>query len=242
MPALTVPAGLYALHGSAWSTMESQHQPWSMPEQLHSSEYRHSGTGDDALLLSYAPVYGASSTACVGSFSSSLVSLSYDKTFIATTRIYPSGDANTLIGPVSAPTTFATTTVNENVFIYYGSFAAQPFIVQFKQEELDRTATSDSSSDAPSNNPLSTGAKAGIGVGAALGGLILLALGVLLYRRRARLQTQTSPSDWPSTTEHKAELHNETVPPRELAATQNTKTRFLEVNPTTPAELETHPR
>ncbi|KAJ4368042.1 hypothetical protein N0V83_006397 [Neocucurbitaria cava] len=69
---------------------------------------------------------------------------------------------------------------------------------------------------------LSTAAKAGIGVGASLGALLALAaLGFVLYRmgkRRAARHEQSRADSW-AATGVKAELHAESVEPRELAGT-----------------------
>jgi hypothetical protein len=131
-----------------------------------------------------------------------------------------------------------TTTVSTNAFIDYGTFSAKPFIVRFTKEELE--ITGDGNPEVQTGHSLSTGAKAGIGVGAALGAFVLLALGVFLYLRKARSQrNQTVQSNWLSS-EHKAELHNETIQPKELPATQNRS--YHEVNPGAPAELGTQIR
>lgn len=145
-----------------------------------------------------------------------------------------------------------------------GTLSASPFGVHFKQEELTQTSAnatsggtssgtgnSTSPDDVLSSSALSTRAKAGIGVGATFGVLLLVALGFFLYHRRVRRQKhqeQGVTPDWLSN-EHKAELHletykaelrNGTVQLKELSATQ--KVSYLEVNPTAPAELETHHR
>lgn len=86
------------------------------------------------------------------------------------------------------------------------------------------------------------GAKAGIGVGAALGALALLALGFLIYKRRQKRRVVHVPAqeDWAASGQ-KAELHNEPVQPKELPAHADGYTQvspgYTEVNPRDPAEL-----
>jgi hypothetical protein len=64
---------------------------------------------------------------------------------------------------------------------------------------------------------LSTGAKAGIGVGVAVGALALVLLGFLMFRmRKNKRDAQTRPKDLAMTQESKAEMHTESIQPKEL--------------------------
>jgi hypothetical protein len=155
-------------------------------------------------------------------------------TFSFSSTVYYS--TSTSVPPLTSgqPTswvTFNTTTVEAartTTYAYSARYSASPLIVQYKQADFPTTATASptSSGGSPSPNPppsgLSTGAKAGIGIGIALGVLSLLLLGVfLLYKKRQkRKATQAPPAQhsWESPADQKAELHNETIPPKELPA------------------------
>jgi hypothetical protein len=96
---------------------------------------------------------------------------------------------------------------------------------------------------------LTTGAKAGIGVGAALGALFLVAIGLAVFWIRKKknrkndekalgtpiwnpeTQDVHAPGELP-TRWSTAELHAQPMPPKELQAS-----RYREVNPDEPAEL-----
>lgn len=83
-----------------------------------------------------------------------------------------------------------------------------------------------------------TGAKAGIGVGAILDVLMLIALGFFLFRRRARHHANTTVPPDGTYNEHKAELHQEAVKLNESNAVHISN--FVDTNPAALAELETH--
>jgi hypothetical protein len=125
--------------------------------------------------------------------------------------------------------------------------------VLFKPEEISPTIFSTASnSSLASDKSLSTGEKAGIGVGAVLGFLTLLALGFYLYHRRAKSQRNQTVLLECQPNEYRFELNNETIPPRELPATQNylyhevnslnCAQLAFEVNQTNPIELEAQTR
>ncbi|KAB2107996.1 hypothetical protein AG0111_0g3642 [Alternaria gaisen] len=183
------------------------------------------------------------------------MSFIYSTTFPTSSVTYYSADATRTQGSLSTIETSATKETNEQVFIHYGTFSALPFIVRFKQEELGSatttgsvtatgaetgTNTGGSPTKAPSDNSLSTAAKAGIGVGAALGAVILLGLGFFLYRRRATSQKNQVNSSNLTSNEFKAELHNETIRPKELDATHSSA--YPGLPPLAPAELGTDSR
>ena len=117
-------------------------------------------------------------------------------------------------------------------------FTASAFNVVFRQGEIPQTSMSDntgagpvnSSTSIPSSDPRSSSgfsgrAAAGIGVGAALGMLLLSSFGFFLYHRRSRRQkpqqqgTMEEPSDEYRAelhSEHKLEIHDGTVAASEL--------------------------
>lgn len=207
------------------------------------------------MIASKAPSYNPASNACTGSFSSSLMSLAYRTTITTTTDILVSTDVSrTQAYWLTTPATI-TSDISTNTFVYYGILSAQPFVAVFKQEEIPQTVTSAPPSSTsggpytstPPSNPTSSsaltiGAKAGIGVGAVLGVLLLIGLGVLFHRRRSgrpKLEDHGRLRDW-SFNECKPELHNEAVRPREMDAPH--KAAYVDVNSTAPVELGAHDR
>ena len=100
--------------------------------------------------------------------------------------------------------------VTETIYIYKGSFAAEPITLVFEDVEISSSVTLASTTSANSSmltssqtsitgpipsvaaspsvkqGTLSSGAKAGIGVGVALGVCAMVALGFLIYRSRKR--------------------------------------------------------
>jgi hypothetical protein len=191
-----------------------------------------------------------------------LKTLSYNATIYTTTWSYiKASDSATTSSYTEWNTTSVTTSV-ETVFIKQGTLEAEPFIVRFREADFPtNNTTSPSQSSATSseaattassrNDPgLATGVKAGIGVGAALGALLLvgIGLGVFWLRRKksrnndkkaigtptvqnSEVDESHAPSELP-TKWSTAELHAQPTPSKELQASQ-----YREVNPDEPAEL-----
>jgi hypothetical protein len=165
-------------------------------------------------------------------------------------------------------TTWNTTSVTataETVFFKLGTLEAEPFVVRFKEADFQTSSNTVSTSrgTAPASETavattetnvkdpgLTTGAKAGIGVGATLGTLLLVAVGLAIFwfRKKRRMSSNNEkvlgrpewnfegdaaqapgelPTKWST-----AELHAQPMPPKELQAS-----RYREVNPDEPAEL-----
>lgn len=127
------------------------------------------------------------------------------------------------------------------MFATSGVIQVNPIVVLYTSGELDRymktsatarssrpetpvsSATTMSASSGQSttgSSHLSTGAKAGIGVGAALGGILLLlaiGFGILFWRRRA-VQGETAVH---TPQYEKAELPGQRTEPQELSAVNN---------------------
>lgn len=123
------------------------------------------------------------------------------------------------------------TEIRMTVYLYTAQFTASAFIVRYRQDDFKATGALASATDQHTPG-LSTGAKVGIGVGAALAVVALLVLGFLVYRRRQKRTVTSVPPQDDRVTKVKAELHNETVQPKELPAHG-----YREVNPRDPAEL-----
>jgi ABC-type uncharacterized transport system permease subunit len=163
------------------------------------------------------------SSGCVGYITGTLATLRFDNTFYTPT--------SALVAPTAAGTAeWSTYPVSASVrtnwtitYLYYAAYTASPLVVRYKQEEFASTASSASNTNTPNttSNALSTGAKVGVGVGAAFAVLALLIIGFMLYKRRQGIkaaQTAASPQEANTSTEQKAELHNETAKPKEMPA------------------------
>lgn len=125
----------------------------------------------------------------------------------------------------------------ETIFVYTGMLAADPVIVQLKDNEIPSSVTLASTTNAnssmlissktsttgptssvassPSSEQgiLSSGVKAGIGVGVALGVCAIVALGYLTYRlRKHRTAGDVSTSAW-----ERPELSNKPMETEELS-------------------------
>jgi hypothetical protein len=152
------------------------------------------------------------------------MTLSFNSTIPTTASSYVSATGTAQASYV----TFNTTTVLEvrtTTYLYAAQFAASPLVIRYRAGDLTASdpLQSPTSGPAASNTPssgLSPGAKAGIGVGAVLSVLALLAVGFLLFRRRQKRTAALTPpaADAWSPADHKAELHNETVQPKEMPA------------------------
>ena len=160
--------------------------------------------------------------------------------------------------------TTSVTATAETVFFKLGTLEAEPFIVRFREADFQTSSipASTSRGTAPPSDPaaatetksrdqgLTAGAKAGIGVGATLGTLLLVAIGLAIFWLRKKRRKNGSgekavgtpewnvelcgtqapgelPTKWST-----AELHAQPMPPKELHAS-----RYREVNPDEPAEL-----
>lgn len=161
--------------------------------------------------------------------------------------------------------TTSITATTETVFIKLGTLEAEAFVVRFKEADFQtRSNTAPTSrSTAPSSETtasmethtkeqgLTSSAKAGIGVGAMLGALLLVAVGLAIFwlrkKKLRRHSDNKKPEDKPEWTVEvdgaqvrgelptrwsTAELHGQPMPPTELHAS-----RYREVNPDEPAEL-----
>jgi len=125
----------------------------------------------------------------------------------------------------------------ETIFVYTGMLAANPVIVQLKDNEIPSSVTLASTTNAnstmlissktsttgptssvaslPSSEQgiLSSGVKAGIGVGVALGVCAIVALSFLTYRlRKRRTAGDVSTSGW-----ERPELSNKPIETKELS-------------------------
>lgn len=167
---------------------------------------------------------------------------------------------------VSVVVTWNTTSVTataETVFFKLGTLEAEAFVVRFRDADFQTSSNPASTSRdtaPPSDHAaateitfkdqgLTTGAKAGIGVGTTLGTLLLAALGLAIFWLRKKKRKNDSvekavgtpewnvdvditqapgelPTRWST-----AELHAQPMPPKELQAS-----RYREVNPDEPAE------
>ena len=155
------------------------------------------------------------------------------------------------------------TATAETVFFKLGTLEAEAFVVRFRDADFQTSsnpASTGRDTAPPSDHAeateitfkdqgLTTGAKAGIGVGATLGTLLLAALGLAIFWLRKKRKNDSSekavgtpewnvdvdstqapgelPTKWST-----AELHAQPMPLKELQAS-----RYREVNPDEPAEL-----
>ena len=87
----------------------------------------------------------------------------------------------------SSPTTTTTSS----------SSAVQPSSAASSAISAPTSSSSNGSDTNPSNNGLSTGAKAAIGVGAALGALVILSAIFFSFMRSRRSNKQRQPNPWP---------------------------------------------
>jgi hypothetical protein len=140
------------------------------------------------------------------------------------------------------------TAAAETVFFKLGTLEAEPFIVRFKEADFQTSSgtVSVGQNAAPSTEAaattetsikdvgLTTGAKAGIGIGATLGGLLLVAVGLAVFwlrkkkRKNNHDEKDISQPEWnfavdgaqtPGELPTKwstAELHAQPMPPKEL--------------------------
>jgi hypothetical protein len=198
---------------------------------------------------------------CYSAFSG-LRTLSYNSTIYTTTGTWTTATDSASSSFVRWNTTSVTMTA-ETVFFKDGTAKAEPFVVRFKEADFPTSSAASTSSTIQStatssetaatetriiNSGLSTGAKAGIGVGACLGVVLLVAIGLAMFwlRRKKRRNDEKSTVTpvWNSETDNAhapselptkwstAELHAQPMPPKELQAS-----RYREVNPDDPAEL-----
>ena len=114
--------------------------------------------------------------------------------------------------------------VTETIFVYAGIAAANPIIAVFQSDEFPSSVTLASTTSANSSmlvtsspsgeqGALSSGTKAGIGIGVALGVCAMVALGFLIYRSRKRKtagERSTSGGERPTS-------NNEQTKPEELS-------------------------
>jgi hypothetical protein len=166
--------------------------------------------------------------------------------------------------------TTSVTTTAETVFFNLGTLPAEPFIVRFNEADFQTSSSTTSTPPIGRSNAtaietaaaitetsvnikdvgLTAGAKAGIGVGATLGGLLLVAVGLAVFwlckkkRKNSNDEKAIGTPEWnfavdgaqaPGKLPTKwstAELHAQPMPPKELQAS-----RYREVNPDDPAEL-----
>jgi hypothetical protein len=208
---------------------------------------------------------GASSARCYQTFTGVVRTLTYNLTMYTSTGSYVtvSDSTATSLSATWWNTTSVTMTA-ETVYFKSGVLEASPFIVRFKEADFqtssaDLTAPTSQSTATSSgaaatethtkHSGLSTGAKAGIGVGAALGALLLVGVGFAIFwlrkkKTRRNHEKATETPVWNSEVDHAstpgelptkwstAELHAQPMPPKELQAS-----RYREVNPDEPAEL-----
>jgi hypothetical protein len=209
-----------------------------------------------------------SSARCFQTFSG-LRTFSYSSKFSTTTGSYITfSQSGTATSTYSEWDTTSATTTAETVFIKFGTLEAKPYVVRFRESDLQTNINSTfSSTSSPTGQTsatgsgnvttgndltspgLTTGAKAGIGVGAALGALFLVAIGLAVFWIRkkkikkndektrgtplwnAEANDVQAPRELP-TKWSTAELHAQPMPPKELQVS-----RYREVNPDDPAEL-----
>jgi hypothetical protein len=194
-----------------------------------------------------------------------LRTLSYNTTIYTTTSSYITiSDATATSSSRTWWSTTIVTTSTETVFFKSGVLEAGPLIVRFKEGDFQTTSAPLTSSTGQvvatpaeatrtethvKDSGLTTGAKAGIGVGAALGVLLLVTIGLAIFwlrkkkrrhdekamaapvRRNSEAVNALAPGELP-TKWSTAELHAQPMPPKELQAS-----RYREVNPDDPAEL-----
>lgn len=100
------------------------------------------------------------------------------------------------------------------------------------------TQTSSAPPRITSHSSLSTGAKAGIGVGASIGGILcLLALGCIFFRQNMRFATKSVKGHAPATNLfEKPELAADTIPPK--GEPRNLEGQTFELDGTQPVELD----
>lgn len=132
-------------------------------------------------------------------------------------------DATGTPSPVDGGYTIVVNTVRITTFVETGSFWASPVVVRHWEGDFPTPTSTSSVSQlaSPNTSPgpehLSTGAKAGIGVGAVVGALALVLLGFLVFRmRKRRRNAQTSLKDLATSREMKAEMHTDPIQPKEL--------------------------
>lgn len=148
------------------------------------------------------------------------------------------GVLNVTYNATSSSTVFETSTV---LYVELGELRARAIQAQYAKGELPSSVAPNISTQQPLTSQtslppptapatttrvqadgISTGTKAGIGVGVSFGVLALTTLSFVLYqlgkRRRAARREQSRPDSW-AATGVKAELHAESVVPRELAGT-----------------------
>lgn len=160
--------------------------------------------------------------------------------------------------------TTSITATTETVFFKLGTLEAEPSIVRFREADFQTSSDPGSTSPgtAPPSDPaaatetkskdqgLTAGAKAGIGVGATLGALMLVAIGLAIFWLRKKKRKNGSGEKAVGTPEWNvevdgtqapgelrtkwsaAELHAQRMPPKESHAS-----RYREVNSYEPAEL-----
>ena len=165
------------------------------------------------------------------------MTITYNSTWTATTSaystMYPGGSTSSGYVPSTKTSVYETT---QTIFVYAGTRVAKPIILHYIQDESSESLpTTSTNSDSPltptSSNSvsyrpptidtpsatqqkgLSSGAKAGIGVGVVLGVCALLLLGFLLYRLRKRRTTRGGSTPRPRT----PELSNEPMEVKELS-------------------------
>ena len=139
------------------------------------------------------------------------MSFTYNSTVLEENYTYfrASTTGDLITSTASKPWTTATE-LSQTVFVYAGILAADPIVVEYKDNELSASVTladpssSNSSSLAPSKTSsitsvtstapstpsqrggLSSGAKAGVGAGVAVGVCAIIAVILLIYRSRKR--------------------------------------------------------
>jgi hypothetical protein len=205
---------------------------------------------------------GVSSARCYQTFSG-LRTLSYNSTIYTMTASWVTATDSSSSSLTYWNTTSVTPTA-ETVFFKLGTLEAEPFIVRFKEADFQTSSaisTASRSQDIATSSEaaatethikdpgLSIESKAGIGVGASLGVLLLVAIGLAIFwlrRKKMRRNDEkaTGAPVWNSEADNTrapcelptrwstAELHAQPMPPKELQAS-----RYREVNPDDPAEL-----
>lgn len=150
------------------------------------------------------------------------------------------------------------TATAETVFVVEGTFEAEPFIVRFKEADFQTNSTASTlptnqstatpadatSADIDSiNKGLSSGAKAGIGVGATLGALFLVATGlaVFWFRKKRKGSNDEKAVNTPA---WESGLHNTDASgelPAEPSRSELNNAHATSELPSSIAELNTEP-